>query len=172
MPTTAATARPYLRLTAAPSTGPTVQANAKPNTTTTAATGLRSFPAVRRTQPAPTSPTALPKFRAGAATAGTLRKAAAALPTIPAPDTNRKAVVQTNITTRKSAPKTAAISNVLRPAARALSMTIRPIRLTKETPAAWLSLPRAALISHTAVQFIQTSIFRSIPNAQPCQSQP
>ena len=67
MPTTAATARPYRRLTAVPNTGPTVQASAKPNTTTTAATGLRSFPAVRRTQPAPTSPTALPKFRVGAA---------------------------------------------------------------------------------------------------------
>ena len=41
MPTTAATARPYRRLTAAPNTGPTVPANAKLNTTTTAETGLR-----------------------------------------------------------------------------------------------------------------------------------
>ena len=105
---------------------------------TTAATGLRSFPPVRQTRPVLTSPTAPQKSVPGPATAGILRKAAAALPTIPAPDTNRKAVAQTNITTRKSAPKTAAISNALRPAARALSMTIRPIRLTRETPAAWL----------------------------------
>ena len=41
MPTTAATARPYRRLTAVPNTGLTVPANAKPNTTTTAGTGLR-----------------------------------------------------------------------------------------------------------------------------------
>ena len=67
MPTTAATARPYRRLTAVPNTGPIVQASAKPNTTTTAATGLRSFPAVRRTQPAPTSPTAPPKSVPGPA---------------------------------------------------------------------------------------------------------
>ena len=39
MPTTAATARPYRRLTAVPNTGLTVPANAKPNTTTTAETG-------------------------------------------------------------------------------------------------------------------------------------
>ena len=138
MPTTAATARPYRRLTAVPNTGLIVPASAKPNTTTTAATGLRSFPPVRQTRPVLTSPTAPQKSVPGPATAGILRKAAAALPTIPAPDTNRKAVAQTNITTRKSAPKTAAISNALRPAARALSMTIRPIRLTRETPAAWL----------------------------------
>ena len=65
MPTTAATARPYRRLTAVPNTGPTVQASAKPNTTTTAATGLRSFPPVRQTRPVLTSPTAPQKFRAG-----------------------------------------------------------------------------------------------------------
>ena len=99
MPTTAATARPYRHLTAAPNTGPTVPANAKLNTTTTAATGattavltavspigaivlpsakpvmltiagteLPSSLPVRQTQPAPISPTAPPKFRAGPAT--------------------------------------------------------------------------------------------------------
>ena len=67
MPTTAETARPYRHLTTAPNTGPTVPANAKLNTTTTAETGLRSFPAVRRTRPAPTSPTALPKSVPGLA---------------------------------------------------------------------------------------------------------
>ena len=67
MPTTAATARPYRRLTAVPNTGLTVPANAKPNTTTTAGTGLRSFPPVRQTRPVLTSPTAPQKFRAGPA---------------------------------------------------------------------------------------------------------
>ena len=99
MPTTAATARPYRRLTAVPNTGLTVPANAKLNTTTTAETGLRQtvltavspigaivLPSakpvmltiagterrlsglVRQTRPAPISPTAPPKFRAGPAT--------------------------------------------------------------------------------------------------------
>ena len=98
MPTTAETARPYRHLTAAPNTGPTVPANAKLNTTTTAETGLRQtvltavspigaivLPSakpvmltiagterrlsglVRQTRPAPISPTAPPKFRAGPA---------------------------------------------------------------------------------------------------------
>ena len=68
MPTTAATARPYRRLTAVPNTGLTVPANAKPNTTTTAATGLRSFPPVRQTRPVLTSPTVLRKSAVGLAT--------------------------------------------------------------------------------------------------------
>ena len=67
MPTTAATARPYRRLTAVPNAGLTVPASAKPPIMTTAATGLRSFPPVRQTRPVLTSLTALPKFRAGAA---------------------------------------------------------------------------------------------------------
>ena len=78
MPTTAATARPYRRLTAAPNTGLTVPANAKPNTTTTAATGLRSFPPVRQTRPVLTSPTAPQKFRAGPAIPGINKKEALA----------------------------------------------------------------------------------------------
>ena len=76
MPTTAATARPYRRLTAAPNTGPTVQANAKPNTTTTAATGLRSFPPVRQTRPVLTSPTAPQKSVPGPAIPGINKKEA------------------------------------------------------------------------------------------------
>ena len=67
MPTTAATARPYRRLTAVPNTGPIVQASAKPNTTTTAGTGLRLFPPVRQTRPVLTSPTAPPKSVPGPA---------------------------------------------------------------------------------------------------------
>ena len=109
MPTTAETARPYRHLTAAPNTGPTVPANAKLNTTTTAETGLRQtvltavspigaivLPSakpvmltiagterrlsglVRQTRPAPISPTAPPKFRAGPATPGINKKEAPA----------------------------------------------------------------------------------------------
>ena len=40
MPTTAATARPYRHLTAAPNTGPTVPASVKPLIMTTAETGM------------------------------------------------------------------------------------------------------------------------------------
>ena len=67
MPTTAATARPYRRLTAVPNTGLIVPASAKPNTTTTAATGLRSFPPVRQMRPVLTSPTAPQKSVPGPA---------------------------------------------------------------------------------------------------------
>ena len=78
MPTTAATARPYRRLTAVPNTGLTVPANAKPNTTTTAGTGLRSFPPVRQTRPVLTSPTAPQKSVPGPAIPGISRREAIA----------------------------------------------------------------------------------------------
>ena len=66
------------RLTAVPNTGPTVQASAKPNTTTTAATGLRSFPPVRQTRPVLTSPTAPQKSVPGPAIPGINKKEALA----------------------------------------------------------------------------------------------
>ena len=95
MPTTAATARPYRRLTAVPNTGLTVPANAKPNTTTTAATGLRSFPPVRQTRPVLTSLTALPKSVPGTVTTGMLSPVMSALP-------KRKALVRITDILRRS----------------------------------------------------------------------
>ena len=112
MPTTAATARPYRRLTAVPNTGPIVQASAKPNTTTTAGTGLRLFPPVRQTRPVLTSLTALPKFRAGAAIPDMKNQEARALKTTPVTTVRRlfqvvqatQAALTSQIVRPKSAP--------------------------------------------------------------------
>ena len=65
--TTAGTGVTTAVLTAVSPIGAIVLPSAKPVMLTIAGTERRLFPPVRRTRPAPTSPTALPKFRAGAA---------------------------------------------------------------------------------------------------------